>query len=298
MGDKITVHIIDTSWLLHKSYHAFNHLQVNGTPTGHLYGALKYLEQLKNEDNNCMIIFAIDGVDKEREKTMEDYKANRSHKFKPNSTNPDLMKLIGGYENVYSAFNWQREADDVIYSLAAKFSKEKNVNCYIHSTDKDMFQSLALGENIKIIRKLNNPREEITVEYVIGEYNVNPKNWAIYRALTGDPSDNIKGYPRINRAAAAYMSDNYVFTDTEVMPGEGMSIERENNAVKKWFIEVNRDFALFKRNLSIIRAKKCDYELTARVSDDKIIYETCTKYKLNQYLTNLQSYREKLKRGE
>ena len=296
---KITVHIIDTSWLLHKSYHAFNHLQANGTPTGHLYGTLKYLEQLKAEEPESLIIFAIDGVDKDREKTMEDYKANRSHKFKPNSTNPDLMKLIGGYENVFSAFNWQREADDVIYSLAKKFSKE-DVDCYIHSTDKDMYQSLALGDNIKIIKRLNNPREFVVAETVIAEYGVNPKNWAKYRALTGDVSDNIKGYPRINRAAAAYMSDNYIFDmeNNKLVTKEGISIDRESNAVKKWFIEVNRDFALFRRNLSIIQAKACDYELTARVSDDQTIYETCAKYKLNQYFTNLQEFRAKHKRGE
>jgi DNA polymerase-1 len=78
------------------------------------------------------------------------------------------------------------EADDTI-AFCTTFFKDENVN--IMSSDKDFLQ--LVSDRVKAWspskKKLYGPGE------VVAEYGIHPYNFAMYRALDGDQSDNIPG---------------------------------------------------------------------------------------------------------
>jgi len=78
------------------------------------------------------------------------------------------------------------EADDVIGYLVSYFEKEEKV---IISSDKDFLQ--LLGEKTLIYRP--SKRMFFTTKDLIEEYNIYPCNFALARAIVGDPSDNLRG---------------------------------------------------------------------------------------------------------
>jgi DNA polymerase-1 len=79
------------------------------------------------------------------------------------------------------------EADDTIAYCTVEHFKDWNVN--IMSSDKDFFQ--LVNDHVRVWsptkKRLYGPAE------VLEEYGIHPHNFAIFRALDGDTSDNIPG---------------------------------------------------------------------------------------------------------
>jgi DNA polymerase I len=91
------------------------------------------------------------------------------------------------------------EADDVIASLIAARPNQRHV---IMSTDKDFYQLLShnvcvLNSQRRADRRIVQPSE------VLHKHGVTPGQWCDYRALTGDPSDNIPGIRGVGPTTAA-----------------------------------------------------------------------------------------------
>lgn len=80
------------------------------------------------------------------------------------------------------------EADDAIAYLSA-ILKTRNGNSVILSTDKDFLQ--LVDENTSVW----NPVKKILYrpDTVVQDYGFHPNNFLLYRAITGDESDNING---------------------------------------------------------------------------------------------------------
>jgi DNA polymerase-1 len=91
------------------------------------------------------------------------------------------------------------EADDVIATLALR---EDGRDIYVMSTDKDYYQML--GGRVKILNTaMKNGQTIIDDEYVFKRYHVAPFQWCDFRALIGDPADNIAGVPGVGPKTAA-----------------------------------------------------------------------------------------------
>lgn len=113
----------------------------------------------------------------------------------------DLPLIYQGLNrlNIHSIEDNRHEADDVIASLIAAKPHRQHV---IMSTDKDFYQLLShnvcvLNSQRRADRRIVQPSE------VLHKHGVTPGQWCDYRALTGDPSDNIPGIRGVGPATAA-----------------------------------------------------------------------------------------------
>ena len=86
-------------------------------------------------------------------------------------------------------FDDHLEADDVVATIVAK---EAGRCTYIMSSDRDFYQ--LVSASVSILNTQRKPGEKIIDPNDIRErFGVWPEQWADYRALTGDASDNIRG---------------------------------------------------------------------------------------------------------
>ncbi|QDY75338.1 5'-3' exonuclease [Streptomyces qinzhouensis] len=96
------------------------------------------------------------------------------------------------------------EADDVIATLTTR-ARAAGRPVDIMSADKDYIQLLCGGE--AAVRLLNTglglDRRYTIAEHIYPRYGVHPAQWADYRALTGDPADNIAGLRGVGPKTAA-----------------------------------------------------------------------------------------------
>jgi len=184
--------IFDTSWVSHAAAaaKAFNWMQYEGKPTGHIYGSLsKILAAFAlhgNKDiNTTGLVFVFDNYPTEAHKIYPGYKANRSKTFNPVF---DVKTMLHQF-CCFFAHAPDTEADHVIGSIVQTYYQTHKI--YVVSADKDLWQILDLGATF-----IPNNKSAITQADVAQKFELtNPKNIALYKAIFGDPSDNIPKLP-------------------------------------------------------------------------------------------------------
>ncbi|BCY11046.1 5'-3' exonuclease H3TH domain-containing protein [Actinoplanes sp. L3-i22] len=92
-----------------------------------------------------------------------------------------------------------QEADDVIATLAAADAARR---VYIMSGDRDFYQ--LIDERITVLNTaMHRGKRHIDEQTVLAKFKVTPAQWADFRAMTGDPADNIPGVRGIGPGTAA-----------------------------------------------------------------------------------------------
>jgi len=97
----------------------------------------------------------------------------------------------------------QREADDVAYQLTQRATAE-GLRSIIVSNDRDFFQ--LLSDDVHVYRPPMNVMEAgqyVTPEAFRSQFGFAPRRYLLYKALCGDPSDKVKGVPRVGEKTAA-----------------------------------------------------------------------------------------------
>ena len=98
------------------------------------------------------------------------------------------------------------ECDDLL-AMLVKRAMELDDDCkiYVHSGDRDYYQLLQYDQ-VRIITKVKEGKlHKVRAEDVLQEYGVDVKDWAKYRALTGDSSDNIPHLFKVGSVRAKKM---------------------------------------------------------------------------------------------
>lgn len=194
--------IIDTSYLMYRSYFAYPNLTIDGKPVGAFYGFAKTIISLLKEYQPENLIFAQDSREKTwRHEIFGEYKAGRP----PMEDNMkiqiplilDWCKLVTNNCLIAPGY----EADDIIHTVAEQFVGETtdglfkggDDEVYIFSSDKDLYQMLN-SPKIHFIRTKNGyGLEHFGQTEFIKKHELDPKQWVDYKALVGDSSDNLKG---------------------------------------------------------------------------------------------------------
>lgn len=128
------------------------------------------------------------------------YKENRTQR----AENPDydlIKKCYNDVDDFLRLFHCKSirvencEADDVIYRLTEYFTGQgEQVN--IISSDKDLTQLCVYFDGVTVYNPMSTLNSRI--KPVTDSENCNP-NIILEKAIVGDPSDNIKGIPRIGK---------------------------------------------------------------------------------------------------
>src|SRR5476649_2263243 len=187
--------LVDGSAVFHRGYHAIPHLSNrDGEPTNAVLGfaniMLKVIESLKPE----YVIVTWDKSSKTfRKEWYPEYKATRLKQ--PD----DLYAQIPATRELVAALNlpWieleNYEADDLIGTLARQAEERGDLEIVIATGDKDQLQ---LVDEHTVVDMFN-PRGLEPTRYDLAKmrerYGLTPAQFIDYKALVGDPSDNIPG---------------------------------------------------------------------------------------------------------
>lgn len=207
-----TLLIIDASAIIHRSFHALPPLtSPAGEPINAIYGLVNTLIKVLGKQPPDYIAAAFDRPEPTfRKKMFTDYKAHR-----PPAPSELISQIIKARE-VFEKFKIPPfeipgyEGDDLIGTLTEKFRKEKDLKIIILTGDLDTLQ---LVEDSKIVvqfleKKIGETRI-YDEEAVKVRYELRPDQLIDYKALVGDPSDNIPGLKGVGQKTAAGLLQKY-----------------------------------------------------------------------------------------
>lgn len=194
--------IVDGNAILHRAFHALPPLATKeGVVVNAVYGfittLLKVLRELK--PRYLAVTFDVAGPTF-RDKIYKEYKAQRAEQPQ------ELYNQLPILKDLLQAFSFKIfektgfEADDIIATLAKKETGSENI---IVTGDLDTLQ--LVDDRTKVYTLKKGVSEIITYDpkAVKERYGLKPEQLIDYKALRGDPSDNIPGVRGIGEKIAA-----------------------------------------------------------------------------------------------
>lgn len=206
--------LVDGSNLTTALYHA-----LDGSPPGVLKALKRRIESLANfSQAHLAIAFDLPGANWRRD-LYSAYKAQRDAK------DTELAELLAAavdlLQEQYEVLALAGiEADDLI---ASRWQHAIDVGCQVVtvSADKDMWQLLRGGRASQLLGfktdrgALVSPRWQ-TRDAFFRDYEFEPERWPLYRAITGDKSDNIAGIAGLGDVAAKAICKRYASFDEAI----------------------------------------------------------------------------------
>ncbi len=217
--------LIDGSSYIYRAYFAIRHLSNSqGMATNAIYGftnmLLKVIRELKPDQ--LAVIFDSKGPTFRKE-IYPDYKANRA------AMPEDLVPQIPYIKRVVQAFNLPGiempgyEADDIIATLAKKFSAE-GMEVTVVTGDKDLMQ--IVDDHIQL---LDTMKDKVYGPVEVAERFGGADKVVEVQALSGDSSDNIPGVPGIGEKTAKMLIDEYGDVETLLANLDQLKGKRREN---------------------------------------------------------------------
>jgi DNA polymerase-1 len=152
-------------------------------------------------DHEILVVFDAEDGTQARKDRDPAYKANRAETdHTPIRSLPPIKRLLD-----LVGIRWLEhpgaEGDDVLATLATQ-GAHAHRPVAVMSGDKDLYQLLDTPHVRLLNTQLAAGRRFIHATDVTARYGVTPAQWPDYRALTGDPSDNIPGVRGIGPTTA------------------------------------------------------------------------------------------------
>ena len=243
--------IVDGTNLIYRNYFVHSYRKTeSGIHTGGLYGTVRSLKSYIKNFNPQQVFICFDKSSNTfRNKVYPEYKGTRK------KTEVELKDQFPMFQKYCELVNMPfieidlYEADDIIGSLSCN-AKEYNLNPYAVTGDKDILQLIDKG--IDILYLSNNGPIIYGEDEFIDNYNINPSQYLDYKALVGDPSDNIPGVPGVGKKTAAKLLGLY-----DSLDGIYENVENLKGKQKQNVMDNKANAYLFKKILTI----KCDMDL-------------------------------------
>ncbi|MFA1543532.1 5'-3' exonuclease [Actinomadura monticuli] len=170
-----------------------------------------------------------------RKEADDGYKANRptdEDALKPILALPEVKRGLDAYGLPWIEIE-DAEADDVIATLVHATPGRDRL---IMSMDKDFYQLLDIPGARVLNTAMRSGRRLIGPDQVQERHDVTPTQWPCFRALCGDPSDNIPGVKGIGeKTAAAVLADGLSVED---LPESGRLTGAKGQRIRDAFDQV------------------------------------------------------------
>jgi len=254
--------LLDVSAIMYRAFFANIHFRTKNEPTGAVYGFTNTLLSIIDEFKPDFIgaAFDVKRASLKRSEIYKDYKAQRE------AIPEDLLSQIPRIEELLDNFNINKikieghEADDVIGTIASKFSKE-NIQIIVITGDKDLAQILDSNISIALLGKGEGKEKFkiISTECDVKEYlGVTSDMIPDLFGLIGDSSDGIPGIRKIGPKKAIPLLDKYHniegiyenINELADIPGIGKSLV-QNIIEDKEIAFMSRTLATIEKNLPI-----------------------------------------------
>ena len=197
--------LLDAHAIIHRAYHAMPDFTTSdGRPTGAIYGFATMVLKIIDEFQPDHIVACYDLPGKTfRHESFDDYKAGRTE------TDDALKMQFDATREICDAFAIPIydapgfEADDVLGTIATQLQDNKNLQILIASGDMDTLQ-LVDKKRVQVYTLKRGLNDTVTYDEaaVKERFGFDPLSIIDYKALRGDPSDNIPGIKGIGDKAA------------------------------------------------------------------------------------------------
>jgi len=243
MQEKPLLVLFDGNGLIHRAFHALPPFTIRktGETVGAVYGFTSILLKALNDLKPTHYAVAFDKkAPTFRHKMFEEYKATRPE------TPAELVGQFGRVRELVQAFNIPIyeldgfEADDVLGTLAEQAASQ-GMDTVIVTGDADMMQ--LVSDKTKVLypkaRGSFGDADLLDAAAVLAKYEVPPEHIADYKALKGDPSDNIPGVKGIGEKTAVKLIQQFGSIEQiyehldEVTPPKLQALLRENREVAR-----------------------------------------------------------------
>ncbi len=206
-----TLVLVDGHGLAYRAYHALPPTLAtsSGEPTNVVFGFTTMLLEVLNDFQPQYIVVCFDSGKSFRQELFQEYKAHRPE------TPDDLKQQLERIRQVLRAFGIPivtsegYEADDLIGTLARQ-AIDQGLDVLVVTGDTDLLQ--LVDEHVKVIlpgRQRFGDYRVFDRQAVIERYGFPPERLPDYKALVGDPSDNIPGVPGIGEKTATRLLQEF-----------------------------------------------------------------------------------------
>jgi DNA polymerase-1 len=244
--------LIDALNLFYRAFYAFP--QTMKTSSGELtnaaYGFAQMLLTVLERERPDFAAIALEGSGGSgttfRHKEYSEYKANRSAMPAELRGQVHWIRDIAGAMGIPVFEEPGFEADDVIGSLSNQANWQE-LETVIVSGDRDLLQLVNSRTRVAAYGQKFSEFQYFDQAAVKEKYGVDPHLFASYKALVGDPSDNIPGVRGIGPVAAAKLVGEYGTLDNILFRLASVQPQKVQN-----FIRADRDNARMSYRLATI----------------------------------------------
>jgi DNA polymerase-1 len=251
--------ILDAYAVLHRAFHALpSFTSTKGEPTGALYGFTSFLIKTIRELKPDYIAACYDLAEPTfRHVAYDQYKASRPQK------DDVLIQQINRSRDILKAFkipvfdSLSFEADDIIATVVTKLLDISDIKIFIASGDMDLLQ--LVDDDRVVVYTLSKGITETVIyneEKVKERFGFGPEMVVDYKALRGDPSDNIIGVPGIGEKTATDLILKFGSIENLYKILKENKTDLEKAGIKERIIkllEENEEGAMFSKTLAEAR---------------------------------------------
>ncbi len=254
--------LIDSNALMYRAYHALPPLKNDGKVVNAVYGFFLIFTKVLEDVNPDYVVATFDRKEKTfRHEIFKEYKAQRP------DMPEDLVYQVPLIKEGLKAFGVPVldkkgfEADDIIATLSKKWKKEPII---ILSGDRDLLQLVSKNVSMRAPGRGIKKMIDFDKDKVVEKYGIPPALFIDYKALRGDPSDNIPGVEGVGKKRAA-------------------KLVQENGSVEEIYANFEKLSESFKKRLKgkkdlVMKSKKLislrsDLDLNVDLKDAELNYK-------------------------
>ncbi|WP_348735798.1 DNA polymerase I [Spiroplasma endosymbiont of Ammophila pubescens] len=279
--------LIDGNSLLFRAFYATAYngemlKSLDGTPTNAVYAFANMLNKILKTNNYYSVVVAFDkGKKNFRHDLLVNYKDGRSKT--PNELIvqfPIVKEFLDSYQIPYLEQE-RYEADDLLGCLAVLAEKE-DFYVDIFSSDKDLYQLITNKTNILVPRQ-GDSADVIDETALRAKWGITPLQVPDLKGLMGDPSDNLKGVPKVGEKTAIKLIKEYHSIENLYD-----NIEQIKGALQQNLLNHKESALLCKKIATIF----CDINLehftfTQFSPNQEKLMQFYLKYNMNSFVTKL-----------
>ncbi len=259
--------IIDSNALIHRAYHALPPFTTRqGLLVNAVYGYITTLQSAIDKIEPDYILATFDLPGKTFRHVKYDlYKANREKSPDDLYEQIPLVKKFLNACDIPIIEKQGFEADDIIGSVSKLLNGNKDIEKYIVTGDKDTLQ--LVNNNTKVFTLSRGITDSVIFdrEKVIEKFKIKPSQVVDYKALRGDPSDNIPGVAGVGDKTATNLilefgSLENVYKNLDNIKSESIKKKLKKDKEKAF---LSQELAEIKQDLEIHfdldRSEKIDF---------------------------------------
>ncbi|MFI3328848.1 MAG: DNA polymerase I [bacterium] len=273
--------LVDGNSLMYRAYYATaytgNLMQnTKGLYTNAIFAFIKMMSSLTKQKYDGMLV-AFDKSKKTfRHELNESYKDGRSPM-------PDEFRVqipyIKKFLDLHSIKQYELlmyEADDIIGTMAQEAVKA-GYQVDIYSSDKDMLQLVNEDITVHMNKKGMTELDSFTPETLFEKYGLTHKQMIDFKALMGDPSDNLKGIAGVGEKTAIKLLQEY-----ETLENLIANVESIKGKMKEK-IEAGKEDALLCQTMCTIKL-----DTPIDITLDDILSKKYDENELNMFYQDLE----------